>query len=82
MGTELVQLSSVNSAENLYKVSVRQWRKWDAFSRFVFNEVYSSMIGDPWAFSHPKAAEVPDGHWTTTAWNAAWTAAEAVRNAP
>jgi hypothetical protein len=66
--------------ENLYRVSKKQWKKWSPLARAVFNDVYSLMYDNPTLFKHPKDVEVKHLYWKTTAWNAAWIAAEAVKD--
>ena len=80
MAIELVKLKIQSTKANIYHVPARQWRKWTEIARRVFNEVYSSMNGAQWVFLHPKQEKVSRSQWKTTAWNAAWTAAEAVMN--
>lgn len=65
------------SRANLYHVPGKKWRKWTARAREVFNLVYSTMRSNQRLFAHPKAAPVSRDHWNTTAWNAAWIAANA-----
>lgn len=77
MAVERVRIDFVESRGNLYKVPMRQWRKWDAGSRKVFNEVYSSMNRSQGIFTHPKQEQMPRQQWKTICWNAAWTAASA-----
>ena len=61
---------------NHYKVPKKQWNKWNQKEvRFLFNNLYGSMITDPAFFQHPKAPAVQKKHWKTIAWNAAWWAA-------
>lgn len=79
MAIEKVEVKSVKSRANIYRVPDRQWRKWSALGRQVFNEVYSSMVKGQWIFLHPKQEKMSRSHWKTTAWNAAWTAADATR---
>lgn len=64
---------------NSYQVPKSQWKKWDEQARYVFNEVYCSMAYNQKFFLHPKATSASDKHWITTAWNAAWTAADATQ---
>lgn len=78
---EQVDVSFRSSRANLYHVPMKQWRKWSAGARQVFNEVYSSMTGNQWLFLHPKQEKLSRSHWKTTAWNAAWTAAGAAEAA-
>jgi len=64
--------------ENRYKVPKTQWSKWLPPSQDVFNVVYGVMIENQRIFQHPKAVPLDPEHWKTTAWNAAWIAADAV----
>lgn len=66
--------------ENIFKVPKSQWKKWSPLSRAVFNDVYCAMYEAQWMFLHPDAKINIHEHWTTTAWNAAWTAAQAVKD--
>lgn len=71
----------MSSSDNTHKVPLKQWRKWTPAARKVFNETYDTMLNNQGLFQHPKTAAVPQAQWTTTAWNAAWTAADAVMDA-
>ena len=62
--------------ENKHKVEPKTWTSWDDMQREVFNSLFERMIESPWAFAHPDAAEVPEAHWRTTSWNAAFIAAD------
>ena len=63
---------------NRYRVPKKQWKKWSEQARRVFNEVYYTMRNNKQTlFLHPKATPVPKAQWNTTAWNAAWIAADA-----
>lgn len=55
-----------------------QWKKWPDIAQRVFNDTYEVMTENQRLFVHPKAAAIDIDHWSTTAWNAAWTAADAV----
>lgn len=66
---------------NRYGVQKKQWTKFGEVGQRVFNEVYSSMIGNQYLFSHPAAAPVPRAQWRTTCWNAAWVAAAEAQRA-
>lgn len=79
MTIEKVEIKSTKSRSNIYRVPMRQWRKWGALGRQVFNEVYSAMAGNQRLFLHQKQEKASRSHWRTTAWNAAWTAADATR---
>lgn len=63
---------------NLYRVQKKQWRKWSTAARKVFNETYRFMMRNPNLMLHPKQEPPKPVHWKTTAWNAAWIAADAV----
>lgn len=66
-------------AANPHKVPLRQWRKWDELARGVFNDTFETMVGSQNLFLHPRQDGPRAEYWKTTAWNAAWIAAEAVR---
>lgn len=68
----------MSSSDNTFKVPLKQWRKWTPAARKVFNETYETMTDNQGLFQHPKTAAVPQAQWMTTAWNAAWIAADAV----
>lgn len=80
MKTEVVEipetLSGSEACENLYGVHKRMWRKWNQQARFIFNYVYTSL-GDQAIIVHPEASIIPQPHWQTIKWNAAWLAADA-----
>lgn len=73
----------IDNANNHYKVDRTQWNKWNPQQRNIFEHVYSSMVDNPEVFQHPESlgddgkTTVPHDHWSTTAWNAAWVAADA-----
>jgi hypothetical protein len=69
-------LSEGAKTQNLHNVQLRQWRKWNQQSRFIFNYVYG-QLGDQRVVKHPKAEEQFQDHWDTIRWNAAWLAADA-----
>lgn len=66
---------------NHYEVSKRQWNKWPDICQRVFNQTYELMLYNPALFLHPGQDAPRDEYWTTTAWNAAWTAADATLKA-
>ena len=68
----------MSSSDNTHKVPLKQWKRWTPAARKVFNETYETMADNQGLFQHPKTAAVPQAQWTTTAWNAAWIAADAV----
>ena len=61
---------------NRYKVPVQTWDKWNARSKSVFNDVFATMLDNKRLFLHPKQEPPRKAHWHTTAWNAAWLAAQ------
>ncbi|HEV8262702.1 MAG TPA: hypothetical protein VGQ19_18350 [Burkholderiales bacterium] len=79
MVEEVKLMVEKRSAVNRHKVPQRQWRKWTLVARKVFNEVYSTMAQNQWTFLHPHQDKVSKRLWKTTAWNAAWIAADATR---
>lgn len=66
------------SSANKYRVPSKKWYSWGLTARIVFNTVYQQMRDNQFAFLHPKAEKPSVRHWRTTAWNAAWTAADAI----
>lgn len=69
------------SRANLYNVPKKQWNRWTAQAREVFNFVYSTVRANQAFFLHPKAVKNSRAHWGTTAWNVAWAAADATQGA-
>ena len=65
--------------KNTYKVPVKQWRKWSELGRRIFNETFRAMTDNPECYWHPMAARITKRLWRTTAWNAAWIAADVER---
>lgn len=72
--------AGTSMSDNKYRVPQKQWRKWNANARVAFNDIYSRMAKAPSLFTHPKALKPKSVHWKVTAWNAAWLAADAVRD--
>jgi leucyl-tRNA synthetase len=64
---------------NKFKVPLRQWRKWNEMERGTFNEVHDLFLHNQQIMCHPKMPKIAEEHWSTIAWNAAWTAADAAR---
>jgi hypothetical protein len=64
--------------ENIYFVPKRQWRKWSDTEQRLFNGMYQTML-DQQLFKHPLGATQSDECWKTTAWNAAWMAADLLK---
>lgn len=64
---------------NRYKVPEKQWRKWGELSRAVFNGVFEQMA-DGRMYVHPRYPAPAAEQWHTIRWNAAWIAADNVRD--
>lgn len=62
---------------NTHRAPPKQWRRWSQRSQIVFNDLYRLLRHNQTIFTHPKADVIPDKHWATIAWNAAWEAADA-----
>jgi hypothetical protein len=69
------------TTRNKFKVPQRQWRKWHAGARQVFNELYAVMKDNQHLFLWNGDKPRPKRRWTITAWNAAWLAADAAESA-
>jgi len=65
--------------DNKHEVNKKQWKKWDDTGKEVFNGLYEYMGENQHLFNHPMTIIIPQEYWNTTAWNAAWIAAELVR---
>ena len=65
---------------NRNRVPKKEWHKWSAGARRVFNHVYTFVHSNPDLMNHPDAPKPKPFHWKTVAWNAAWIAADAVDN--
>lgn len=68
-----------NGSRNAHKVPKKQWNRWNEDERIVFNELYDQMVQNQSVFTHPQTPEMPQDQWTTICWNAAWTAADAMK---
>lgn len=75
------RIPATATSRNIYRVQPRQWRKWNAKARETFNWLFGLMTKQPELFAHPKAPKQRPEHRKTTAWNAAWLAADAVTDA-
>lgn len=74
---EIVEIKKVNTGtKNSYRVPKKQWDKWSERAKCMFNTVYTSMAHNQDLFKHPKQKAISLEFWHTTAWNAAWTAAD------
>ena len=67
--------------ENVHKVAAKKWKNWPDICQRVFNETYESMRDNQGLFIHPKSETIPHKQWETTAWNAAWIAADSCQKA-
>lgn len=65
--------------ENKHGIAKNQWKKWDEDSRDLFNKVFQYLNNNQELFLHPKTRPVPEKEWKTTAWNAAWIAADTLK---
>jgi hypothetical protein len=66
--------------DNKFLVQKRQWKKWNSSEQTVFNHLYTIMIDNQDLFKHPLGATQSKECWKTTCWNAAWTAADILRD--
>jgi hypothetical protein len=64
---------------NSNKVPVKTWNKWSLRARYTFNTLYEGMKANPLLFLAPSTPEPTKRQWKVTAWNAAWIAADAIR---
>lgn len=62
--------------ENVNKVDNNQWKKWNEAGKRMFNNLFDFMKNNQDLFIHPKTEKVSQEQWETTAWNAAWIAAD------
>lgn len=65
--------------ENIHGVSKRQWKKWNEQEQYLFHTLYEFALFHQNFFKHPDAEYILPEHWKTTAWNAAWQAADFLR---
>lgn len=56
------------------------WKKWTISGKAVFNDVFEMMTDNQEIFLHPEVQPLPDEYFKTTAWNAAWVAADTASN--
>lgn len=64
--------------ENIHNVSQRQWGRWNETARRQFNDVME-QLEDRTLHMHPKHGPVTYEQWQTIRWNAAWIAADTLR---
>ncbi len=62
--------------DNKHKVMKKQWTKWNENSQELFNGLYEYMGENQHLFIHPHTIQIPQEYWKTTAWNAAFMAAQ------
>lgn len=67
-------------SRNTHKVPKKQWMRWNEDERIVFNDLYDQMLVNQSVFTHPRTAVMPPDEWKTICWNAAWTAADAMKS--
>lgn len=69
---------SDRTPKNKYRVNRKAWSKWTVVGKHVFNKTFETMMGDKELFLHPETVKraIPDKEWKTTAWNAAFIAAD------
>jgi hypothetical protein len=78
MATKVDQHNNVLPLQqpNPYRVPKKQWKRWPDLAQRVFNSTYSTLRDNQELFLHPKAKAAAQNQWDTTAWNAAWMAAD------
>jgi hypothetical protein len=59
---------------NKHSVPEKIWARWSGKAKALFNQLYDHMESQ-WAFTHPKAEKIPEDHWRTLQYNAAFSAA-------
>lgn len=75
------KLSRGHPVKNKYKVPKKMWNKWGSSSQRIFNEMmYAMRPRVQFMFLHPDATAAPHKHWDVIRYNAAWTAAQALRS--
>ncbi len=75
---DLKVLARGKGGRNVYKVPVKQWRKWSELARRVFNLHFYELKENQAILTHPKTQQISKREWRTQAWNAAWLAADSV----
>lgn len=66
----------MKTVKNKHKVGRQVWTRWTPRAQCLFNAMYETMLANQELFLHPQADKAPKEQWTTTAWNASWTAAD------
>lgn len=67
--------------ENIFNVPKKQWKKWNEAERKMFNDLNEIMLNSQLIYIHPMTFTISSRQWSTTAWNAARTAADLMREA-
>ncbi len=62
--------------DNIYKVPRSKWSRWTEEAREVFNGVFGEIALNQFKMLHPNTPPIDHSRWVTTAWNAAWIAAD------
>lgn len=75
---ELVDTTTQPFVGNKFAVPADVWDSWSEAAQQVFNRLYWYMLQNQTLFKHPKSPVLEHEQWKTTAWNAAWIAANAV----
>ncbi len=65
--------------ENIYGVSKGQWKRWNEQEQNLFNDLFAVMYDNQYLYRHPEACHETASYWKITAWNAAWMAADLLR---
>lgn len=81
MKVDMPKLMQPLQQVNTHKVNARKWKNWPDICQRVFNHTYELMRDNQRIYIHPKSAIIPDKQWSTTAWNAAWEAADMCQRA-
>lgn len=71
---------ATTSRNNVYHVPAGTWEEWTVDAREIFNYLYSLMRANQNLFLHPKGVRNSRSCWNTTAWNAAYEAADCRTN--
>ncbi len=62
---------------NTFRVPKKQWGKWSALARKVFNEVFATVRDNAPVLFPPGLNRLPAHLVKIIAWNTAWVAADA-----
>lgn len=65
---------------NRFRVPAKQWGRWSRAARSTFNDTYATLGSQAVINSAPRAPQLPKTEWQVVRWNAAWVAADAVRD--